>query len=439
KKVLRATVTRNDAGQIVLTVVAQDINTKVICTFVYTDTDGDTLPELAAAVSQASAPAQNNMNEDDLFILPFAPGDTENVQSGVTLIDTTDGTVYVMPVDPFTLAPILPFFDPVFQDPDLSDLGGFFYLDAILPGPGPDLDLWVFVQTPPVMGHGDQPALVIEIDLLSGLWTPLFQAPFAQAIFPFNSVGILQLDLGMTSIELTGFPGGDAVILDIGQGPAFPILPPVPLGPDGLSGLLPIPPMPAGLFHLETQALTLQDQGVIFQPPLGENIACTTPDMNSDGTNDRVHLTVDPPRLHVFGGVPGDPLGSTQHHYEQVLETNQARGFIAWDNINGHIFDGMQGPIQLQLVFPDPQGLPIYVQSLHDLDGDGVADDTVIIRGFGLQVPLYEFEVFLDLDTPPVSVQIEALNLVRAQPIIINLNNDFMVDMQLSDFNAGCP
>ncbi|HED54024.1 MAG TPA: hypothetical protein ENJ00_07460, partial [Phycisphaerales bacterium] len=323
KKILSRDVTRNDAGQIVLTVVAQDVNTKVICTFVFTDTDGDTLPEPTPQVSQAQTPSNNAMDNDDLFALPFIPGDVNDVQSGWTYVDTTDGTVYILPIDPLTMAPLGPFFDFVFVDPLLSDLNGFIYLDAVLPGGTPDQELWLFTSTPPVMGYGDQPAVLFEIDLLSGLWNPVFNGSIATSLIPTNLPGILRLDVGLTQIELAGLPGGDATILDIGQGPGFPVLPPAPIGLDGLSGPLLLPPLPAGLFELQTQALTLQDSVVLFQPPLGENIACVENDETGNGASDRILLTVDPPRLHFFEGIPGDPLGSAQHVFELVLESDQ--------------------------------------------------------------------------------------------------------------------
>jgi hypothetical protein len=438
KKILRRTISRNKAGQVVLTIVAQDVNTNVICTYVYTDTDGDSLPELTPTVTQSNVPAQNEMDNDDLFVLPFVPGDTEDFQSGWTFIDTTDGTVYLVPIDPLTLNPISPFFNPVFQDPLLSDIGGFLFHDAILDGPAPDVILWIFTSTHPVMNHPDQPSLILEIDLLSGLWNPVFIGSMAEALFPTNHAGILNLDVGLTPVELIGFPGGEALVLDIGLGPGFPAIPPQPLDPNGFSGPIPIPPTPAGLFLFVTnQGLSLSHQAIMFQPPLGENIACALPDENGDGTNDRLQLTVEPPRLHGFAGLPGDPLNSMQHLYELVLETDLARGFLTWDDINGRFLSGMEGPIEILLTFQDSFGLPIYVQSLHDLDGDGLEDDTVVIRSFNLHNPQYEFEVFLDVDTIPVSIQIEELSLVPVQPFVFDLGGDPLVDLQLSDFNGG--
>ncbi len=437
KKVLSRTVSRNALNQVVLTIVAQDTTTNVICTYVYTDTDNDTLPELTPAVSQASAPAQNETDNEDLFILPFQPGDTNAEQTAWTFLDVSDGSVYIMPVDPLTLLPIDPFFDLIFVDPLLSDLGGFFYLDEVLPG-GANSTFWMFTSTPPVMNHGDQPAAVFQIDLLTGNWIPIFKGTIAEALAPSNDAGILQLDVGLNQIRLAGIPGGDATIFDIGQGPGFPILPPSPLGNDGLTPALPLPPLPPGLFRAETVFLTSQSGVTMFQPPLGENISCILNDENGDGAPERVHLTFGPPRLHVFEGIPGDPLGSSIHRYGLVLETDQARGFESWNNLDGRVLGGMQGEIQIPLTVPIPGfNIPFYFQSLHDLDGDTNADDAVYALSNNLGGGNFNLVSAADVATVPLPLSVQNLNFIPGILVVDDLNNDGFPDALLTDFGGG--
>lgn len=441
KRVIRRAVTRNDANQVVLTIVAVDDNTNVICTYVYTDTDGDTLPEPTPVVTQATQPGKNETDNNDIFMLPFAPGDQSGVQSAWTLIDINDGIVYHVPLDPLSLQPAAPFFDPIYFDPLLSRFGGgFFYLDERLPGPVPDVELWLFSSTPLVMNHGDQPAILMEIDLINGFWNPVFNGSIAEALAPTNFPGILQLDAGLAQVELMGVPGGDAMIFDIGNGFPQPLLPqPEPIGFNGLTPQLPIPPMPPGLFLIESFfGPTGINQVTHFQPPFGENIACLLVDENNDGADERLHLTLDPPRLHVFEGIPGAALGEVQHIYELVLETDMARDFLTWDDINGRVlstmlFDNFQFPFAAQLGLP----VPFYVQSLHDMDGDTNADDTVYALATDLSGSNYNLVSAQDVLGVPFPLSVEPLAFVPGQISVQDLDGDTFPDALLTDFFGG--
>jgi hypothetical protein len=123
------------------------------------------------------------------------------------------------------------------------------------------------------------------------------------------------------------------------------------------------------------------------------------------------------------------------HVYELVLETDLARGFSSWDSGNGRVFEGMQGDIDVPLALPT-SSMPLYVQSLHDLDGDSQTDDTVVVSGTGLHAPTFQFEVLLDALTTPQS-QVTPLSFVPVTPVILDFTNDGRPDLRLSELGGG--
>lgn len=439
KRVLRRAVSRNEAGQVVLTIVAQDMNTNVICTYVYTDTDGDTLPEPTPQVTQASAPANDQTDDNAMFMMPRVPGDANDTQNGWTLIDTTDGTVYEIPVDPFTLQPLFPFFDVVAFDPILSAQSGFFYFDEVVFS-DPFFEVWLFSQTPLVMNHGDQPAMLMEIDLQTGQWNPVFVGLIAEALGQLNDGGILQLDAGLANIELMGPPDANAMLL-FADGPPTPLLPqPVPIGSNGLTGALPVQPLSPGLFFVDILAgPTLINRVELFQPPLGENIDCILVEENGDTNPERLHLTVDPPRLHVFEGQPGAPDPIFESVYELVLETDEARSFLTWDDVNGRAFSTMTpDDFVFEMSVPVPGfNAPLFVQSLHDLDGDTAQDDTAYAFATDLSGTNYTFTAVQNIATTPLPLSFTNLSFVPGVLAIVDLDGDTLPDAVMTDHAGG--
>lgn len=372
------------------------------------DVDGDLLPE--------PAPMGNV-----LIPGPFADPGLEGVSLYPTTLpgfgpmslfvhDSIQGAMWWLPLDNAGL-PAGPV-QFLFSDPGLS-FGAHEFLHAALeiqPGVG----RFVFSPTPPVGQHELTPVVWFDFDLNTLLPSPsLNPGQFPAQAIP-QELGWLPL-AATGLVRLSGPPGASLFLDSAGQGNVQPLTQGV-AGPEGLTTfLLPLPQLTTNDHLLITDGVDTVQR---FYPRLGLDVDVATHDENGDGLPDQIDLTTTPPRLHYSESVPS-AAAARQHVYEMILEDDDVNHIDSWDSNARRLAleDGVRDLILLPGSNP-----PLYVQSLHDLDGDGTADDSVIIRR-ETPAPSPEFVIEVILDVLTVPTPIQQIPLGHYEPLIYDIND----------------
>lgn len=405
------------------------------------DDDSDGLPEPGGLLVPLLPPAPPSTSVpiySAQIVQGHAPllskGDTT---SGLFILDRRDGSFFMLE----TLPDGMPAGPPIrlFQSPLLLDGQGFEFLtEHFQPSPSTPFHRFVFRDGP----YGDQPAAFFDVFFDLSVIGPQI-ATLAQARMPNNLPGVNTIFPSPNGpVVLTGNPGQFVVLASIGRGFEGPLAAGI-TGPDGRT-----PPLNTGAPVEANDLFRVEDSfgrsTTVFLPRRGANIDCLVADETGDGAPDRLHLSVEPARLHFLdaGSPPTVRGGPTWFHTMEIaLQPLEYGGFRQWNNVDGRRLSVLETESQIIVVpgfIPPP-----YVQTPVDFDNDGNPDEAVIIARF-IGAPSFTAFFFDDIDgNSPArgGVLDQSIDLPPAfEPDGIfyeDLNGDSRIDVRLTDFDGG--
>ncbi|MAE65680.1 MAG: hypothetical protein CMJ18_15535 [Phycisphaeraceae bacterium] len=387
---------RDKDGNAMLVVVTRDQAGRLHVN-AWTDTDGDELPETATGTG--AIPANFNPPVADPFQISAQAQMNVVPSTGVSLPyllvhDQDAGSLFGWIVDPLNpgvgLQTIIP------NDPGLTNTGGFVYLTQWI-DVGPGVGRAIFTNVPDTFVTGSDAALWFDIDVLGGLVVGQGLSTLAEALVPFNQIGIAGFQHGAPGpVQLLGNPGDSLYIGSIGHG-VLQVLNGAVVGPNGQTSALTL----AGLTDRDDLFIVTNgafgEEYIFFSPRVGQGLDCAGNDEDGDGAIDRIDLTEDPSRLHYSAGDPTQPAGDPvmNHLFELVLE--QPDGFMidSWSSTSRKIV--MSSGSRDFTLLPNSTP-PLYVQSIEDLNGDGTIDDSVTVVRFD-GTPAFELRVYTGVQT----------------------------------------
>ena len=440
---------QNDDLQVMLAMTASN-GAGQRALWLFRDTTGDELPELSSQTFVPLPPVFPGM--PDLYetqLLDRIPIELHplNLTGGLHILDRFDGSFHVVPLNldgglggpPQTL----------FQNPAIQS-GGFQVFDGFI-RPNLGVVRYMFHQ----INDGEPNTAWFDLLFPGPVVIPSIGPgqTIAMAKSPTTGPGIEVLAPAAAgeSVELTGNPGEVIDLYAIGR--ALPLfLAEGIVASNGSTGPIPIPS------EIDTNNLYMnfvlggfglsQDSSARgggpgappvfhFLPRRGVNIDCriTDEDQPPDGNGDRVHLSVHPNRVHFLQSVdPGFP--TFDHQMELVIDCGDLAGFVDWNSIDGRtIFGGddMSSFSRMPLFSP-----PAYVQNPIDADGDGMANEAVLLVRFSGDTDFSAY-TFTNIFAAPALIFSQLLPMGFEPDCIeyTDLNGDTMVDMRITDFDGG--
>ncbi|HGY92453.1 MAG TPA: hypothetical protein ENK43_14890 [Planctomycetes bacterium] len=409
------------------------------------DADADGLPEPAEAAPAITLPPSFDPGLDGVTILPVFPAafGTSGQNDGLMIHNHATGEVIMIELQsdglPFPAASPL----VVFQDPLLTEANGFIYFNSVIePNPG-DLS-FVFSSEPNVAQFGHVPSVaitVVGVDPLTG-GTPqppvldTLAANLAAAPVP---PGAARLFEGIGSVDLVGDPG---TMLSLSR-----MTPPTPLtvasgntAPPGVAPFLFLAaPIEAGNLYQANDGQSGRNYFVVQGD--GHDMDHVVLDDGGDPALERIDVA----RLvdgDVIGGrlyLGADSGGLLQPAYELVLE--QAPLYIdTWGPTGRRLV--VDDGLTLDLILLPGSNPPVYIQSVEDFDGDGVANESLVIRrqfgnpGFFMEVidqvngaPTAAVTVPLPPDAEPLSFVIDDEDADGDLDVCIRATDDVVIRM----------
>lgn len=377
----------NDSGQKVLVSAVVD-STGTRRLFAWHDIDGDGLPDLstrAKTVLTATSPGSHDVFSMQIY--PAVPAELNapgRADAGLLVFDRFDGSLHLLTLDPNGAPMGLPV--ELFRHPLLTSGPAPRYLLAFsIPNPADPPSAQFVRFTFGTKEDGDPEVVWFDVPVSGGPVIPSL-APgqtLAQAVAP-NQAPLLQTLTPSAAgpVTLIGNPGETITFSTIGRG-VKTALASAFIGSSGNSGPIPTsgPIIENDLFLFENG---VGGAAAGYLPRLGANIDCLMNDENGDGRDDRLHLSVEPTRLHYLAGVLAEPPTSPVKSFlfETAIQPAEHVGFGPWSDVDGRILTLPETEVMiLRLTGFDP---PVYVQSLHDFDGDSIPDEAVVLsRGVG--------------------------------------------------------
>ena len=394
---------------------------------VWVDVDDDGLPEPGiVSSSQINGPfADPGFDSMGLYSteLPvFATG------QGIFFHDLSTGSVWSAPQNNFGGLVGLP--TQRINDPTISG-GNFRHLFDILE-PAPNVVRLVFCAIEPTDAWFGTSVVWFDIDFVTGVTTPqttpglLYADALAPNILPDVS------DLAIPQpFHLVGNPGATVTVESVGNG-VLQTVAVGTVGPAGLSAPMIATPSLAGpdLYRISDGTTTV----FRFLPRDGFAIDFANHDETGDAVNDCIDLSTEPARLHFAFGVPG--MSVSQHIYELILESDEPDLINNWDN-TGRSVSTQDGDIDfIKLAGSVP---PLFVQSVADLDGDGNADESVIIRRQQNQ-PDFFAEIIVNVNSAPMPIQmIPLLNVEPKKYEFVDVDGDGNIDICIPRVDDSMP
>ncbi len=345
------------------------------------DGDGDGLPEPIEAVLPVLLSGSSDPGLDGMAILPVFPTalGLSGQNDGLMVHNRLTGEVVVLELQ----ANGLPAGPPLvlFQDPLLTDMSGFIYFNSVTePTPG-DL-AFVFSDRPNVAQFGHVPSVAIVVQNANPLTGGIASPPVVDTLASNLQAapippGVATFFPGIGALNLFGDPGS---LLVLEQRDA-PVATSVASGIAAPSGIAPwlFPSLPVIEGHLYRVNDGSQGREYFAHHGDGHHVDHVVLDDGGDPTVERIDLV----RL-VGDGFTGGRLylgaengGLLQPAYEMVLEEPPL--YIQSWGPTGRLITLDDGNTLDLTVLPGSNP-PLYVQSIVDLDGDSVADESLIIR-----------------------------------------------------------
>jgi len=162
-------------------------------------------------------------------------------------------------------------------------------------------------------------------------------------------------------------------------------------------------------------------------------------DENGDGDPERLHLSVDPPRLHLLVGIAGNPPDDPvkQHVYELALEDSDPYGFRSFSDDESRVLMNIDGDFSLTLIpGTDP---PLYAERVIDLDNDGITDEAFTLTR-STAGPGFVASVYAPMTGPTALVTQSIVLPPDVEPDshrITDLNGDVMLDVAIFNRATG--
>ncbi len=417
--------------------------------FLLRDNTGDELPEISSTIQIPFPPAIPGL--PDLYDTQMKSGipiemHPLGLRSGVLILDRFEGSFWMLPLTGsggFVMSPQL-----IFQDPLL--MSGNFDVFEQFTHPDPGRVRFIFRQA----NDGEPSVIWFDVNLFDLSVNPSLGPgqTMAMAKAPLAGPGVTSLFISAPFVELTGNPGEQVAMFSVGRDPGgFPIF--IAQGSVSDSGRTP----PANAFApilgndlymvppggFPTLASDDERGGGPGAPPVfhylprrGVNIDCRVVDDHDlpDGVDDRIHVSVHPNRIHFLQGMdPGFP--TFVHDVEIAIDCGGLAGFVDWSPADGYVLfggDEMFPFHRIPFQNPPPYSTPL------DIDGDGMADEAVVLARFPGDTAFFTY-VFFDIFGLPFVQSGFALPMSLEPDCIeyLDLNGDTMVDVRLSDFDGG--
>ncbi len=375
--------TVDNQSRLVLIVVTLNPLTGEMCIHTWTDTDRDGLP--GGAPNSVTIPAPPSGPRD----VPEAPGDIAHVEGvadglgfahGYMLHDRLNGALTAIETDEDwnpTGRAVEMFRDPLIASIEVNpDAGNYFELETDRTMPNGTIEV-VFESLPHAGSTGACEAALGIFDPDLGFGEVFAGLTSAEALAPHNLLGISQLPVDPTRpIVAYGNPGEQIVVESVGLG--FPqVLFQGVAGPEGATnpGEMLFPGSRYDLVRVRSNERL--DQAEHFWSLVGLAQDEIDVDLNNDGVPDVLALTSEPSRLVTFMDDPRDP-GVRQLGLEIVVEDPHA---IAFDLPQPGVvtLESLDSSVELSVAIADDFWNQLLAQTLIDLDGDGIADDTFIV------------------------------------------------------------
>ncbi len=436
----------NDDGCLVLVMHGFNPTTLESCVVFHVDEDKSGLPDAAVAGSVDLPNALGQLESHDVRLIASVPEAWNGTGNGLIMHDKRFGNVSLVDLDSDGVGTGL--VQPIVENQPLLGLDQMIHLhEWIQPFPDVPVVQFIFSSTPYGIQSPESPAMgvIVNFDtMFSEVFPP---APLASIKVPGTlPVGVSRRPRDGEPVQLMGTPGDLVNLILIGRGLFDPVFQ-LPIEQDGYS-LPQIPPttgLAGQLILVQGFGINGPDEKIQFLPPQGANVDCKLMDPNGDGAMDRLHLTANPPRLHMFEGLSPDPLDPVKNYqYEQVLPMPRVGGFAPMPIPDPFGPFGIMGPgFDMPMVpVPLPGQPPMFVPGPFDLNGDGSEGESIMIRKPMFIDPFFDIALVEGLGTP-LPIMHDPVPLpdlfVPDHFELVPINDDQFMDIVVHDFNGGSP
>lgn len=435
KTVVSYTVTTDSMGRTIIIVVTRGADGSM-CIWTFTDTNGDGVPEnnpsgvaFPPIFIADILPAYHDVWTFSLHLNSIGFNDSillhDRRNGSLAAVELTDAGTATGAFRFLLRSPLIALPSP--SNPTAGPFHTLLQVDEnLLPGS----IRFVFTSEEQFNIGPQSAALIGTHSVAAGTW--VFQsATRAVGFAPRNPLGPDYLPIRSTGLNLMGNPGDTLRLDSVGYG-APQLITINTINTNGLTAAG-SPPTQAGpdIFRLTS----LSGGGAVEHQQARSGIVLDVIDHDLVGgpNPDTLVLSGFPGRLALFSG---DPLPNAYQFFSEIATQDANPGVLDSDSPAAPVFlANADGDVQLR---PIP-GTPLLAQQLADLDGNGLADDAVVIARTPESSTFFVYMVINALSPTPFWLNSGPVPIEPAGFSYVDINHDSMSDVRIENAGGGSP